>query len=97
MWLLDNVYPQSKVIKNISKFDDSTWSMKYQLKVDKFLQARVLCSNCLSKFKIKVEIYHNMAQVAETPRYNCWSICQFSLVRDAERLHNIEFEHQLYR
>ena len=45
MWLLDNLYPQCKEIKkHLSKFDDSKWSKKYYLKVDKFLLER--CFMC---------------------------------------------------
>ena len=29
MWLLDNLYRQKKGNKKTSKFDDTTWSMKY--------------------------------------------------------------------
>ena len=98
MWLLDHLYSQSKEItKNMSKFDDSTWLMKYQLKVDKFSQTGVLCCNCLSKLQVKVEIYRNMIQVVKAVRENCWTIYYFSLIRDVDWLHNIEFEHQLYR
>ena len=78
------------------KLDDSTWSMKYQLKADKFLQIGVLCPNRLSKLELKVEIYGNMVQVVQAARNHRWSICYVSLIRDFERLHNIhniEFEH----
>ena len=98
MRLLDNLYSQSKEItKKMSRFDDSTWLMKYQLKVDKFSQTGVLCCNCLSKLQVKVEIYRNMIQVVKAVRENCWTIYYFSLIRDVDWLHNIEFEHQLYR
>ena len=41
MCLLDNLYSQSKDIKkHLPKFSDSSWSMKYLLKVDKFLLGR---------------------------------------------------------
>ena len=99
MWLLDNLYPQRKEIKkkNISKFNVSSWSMKYYLKVDKFSQTGVLCSNGLSKFEVKLKIYRNMIQVVKAARDNYWTICHFSLIRDVQRLHNIEFEHYPYR
>ena len=84
--------------KNMSKFDDSTWSMKYQLKVDKSPQTGVLCFNYLSKLEVKVEISCSMVYVVKPTRDNCWTICYFFLIRDVERLNNnIEFEHQLYR
>ena len=51
-----------------------------------------MCANCLSKLEIKVDIYPNMVLLVKTLRDNCWSICCFSLIRDVERLHNIQFE-----
>ena len=98
MWLLDNLYSQSKeVTKNMFKLDDTTWLMKCQVKVDKFSYTGVLCCNCLSKLQIKVEIYRNMVEVVKAVRENCLTISYFSLIRDVDWLHNIEFEDQLYR
>ena len=98
MWLLDNLYSQSKeVTKNMFKLDDTTWLMKCQVKVDKFSYTGVLCCNCLSKLQVKVEIYRNMVEVVKAVRENCWTIYYFSLIRDVDWLHTIEFEDQLYR
>ena len=98
MWLLDNLYSQSKeVTKNMFQLDDTTWLMKCQVKVDKFSYTGVLCCNCLSKLQVKVEIYRNMVEVVMAVRENCLTICYFSLIRDVDWLHNIEFEDQLYR
>ena len=48
--------------KHFSKFDDNRCSLKCEPKVDKFLYiTQDLCADCLSKNKVKVEIYPKIA------------------------------------
>ena len=45
-------------------------------------QTRFICADCLSKKKVKLEIYPKIALLVNSVGDNQWCICPFSLFRD---------------